>query len=78
MFALWWIFQGGEGMNIHPHADWIINAYKNNQIVIGTWHIGISSRDMEIEVLKDRIKRGEIDYIDVIQREHPFERFSIP
>lgn len=65
-------------MNIPSDADWVINAYKRGQILIGTWHRGLSSRDMEISIFKERIKRGEIDYIDVIGREPPFERFRIP
>lgn len=64
--------------NIPNDADWVINAYKNKQILIETWHRGQASLSMEIEAFMDRIRRREIDYIDVIQRVPPFKRYQIP
>lgn len=47
----------------------LINAYKNGQILIATWHRGESSAQMEVEVFQERMTRGEVDYIIVHDRD---------
>lgn len=36
-----------------------------NTLLLSTWHIGQSSRDMEIAAWRARMKRGEVSYITV-------------
>ncbi len=53
---------------IPDDADYLIDAYKGGQLLIGTWHRGIGSRDCEIQVFQERMKRGEVDSIIVHDR----------
>lgn len=50
--------------------EYRIRAYrspnKGGGLLIETVHRGESSRDMEIAVFKERMKRGEVDHIEVI------------
>lgn len=50
--------------------EYRIRAYyppnKGGGLAIETLHRGESSRDMEISIFKDRMARGEIDHIEVI------------
>lgn len=37
-----------------------------NSMVLHTWHIGEASRDIEVAAYRERMKRGEITHIEVI------------
>ena len=59
--------------------EYKIRAYapvnRGGGLLIETVHRGEASRDMEISVFKDRMKRGEIDHIEVIDMiNHTTER----
>lgn len=53
---------------IHDEADYLINAYKDGDLLVGTWHRGVGSRDCELQVFEERMRRGEVDYIIVTDR----------
>lgn len=65
-------------MMFPSNTDYVIQAYRRNALVLETWHIGEASRDMEISVFKERIKKGEIDHIVVTNRMSPFGSYRIP
>ena len=58
-----------------------IKAYRPiNQgggLVLETVHVGIASRDMELSVFRDRMARGEIDHVVVIEHVEPFRRATL-
>jgi hypothetical protein len=63
------------------HWDYTIRAYYPpnarwpavpNQLAIETVHVGESSRDLEISVFRQRMRRGEIGHIEVISHVEPF------
>ncbi len=68
---------GGAEVNIPIDADYLIDAYKAGQILIGTWHRGAASRDMEISAFQARMKRGEVDSIVVHDRNRPAASYRL-
>ena len=52
------------------HHDYEIKAYyPHNQgggLAIHTWHIGKGSAQTELEVFADRMRRGEISHVELI------------
>jgi hypothetical protein len=57
--------------------EYTIRAYKPTNkgggLVLETVHVGTASRDTEIAVFRDRMKRGEIDHIEVIAHVEPYD-----
>jgi len=55
---------------IPQNADYLVNGYDaQGNILVGTWHIGEASRDMEIGAWKARYERGDkVARVDVIDR----------
>lgn len=51
---------------------------KSGELVIETVHRGEASRDMEISIFKDRMARGEIGRIEIIDLVHPYSVKRIP
>lgn len=51
----------GYAANGHPAFPHI----SEGDLLVKTWHVGESSRDMEIAAWKERMKRGEVSYITV-------------
>jgi hypothetical protein len=64
-------------MSIPSDADYLIDAYKGQDILIGTWHRGEGSRDVEISVFVERMMRGEVDYIIVQDRNKPSNSYKL-
>ena len=56
--------------------EYTIKAYRpTNQggdFVMETTHVGTASRDIEISVYQDRMRRGEIGHIEVIAHVEPY------
>lgn len=57
--------------------EYTIRAYRpTNQgggLLMETVHVGTRSRDIEIEVFRTRMARGEISHIEVIAHVEPFD-----
>lgn len=53
-----------------PYWDYRIRAYappnQGGGLLLETVHRGEASRDMEISVFRDRMRRGEVSHIEVI------------
>lgn len=45
----------------HPRA-------KLGDLLVETWHIGASSKDVEVAAWLDRLKSGEVSRVEVIDR----------
>jgi hypothetical protein len=56
--------------------EYTIRAYRPpNQgggLLIETLHVGTVSRDIELSVYRDRMARGEIDHLELIEHIEPF------
>jgi hypothetical protein len=56
--------------------EYTLRAYRPpNQgggLLIETTHAGTASRDIELSVFRDRIKRGEVSYVEVITHIPPY------
>jgi len=56
-------------------ADYTIRAFappnRGGELLIETWHRGRASRDIEIATFRERMKRGEVSYIDVTSHIDP-------
>jgi len=70
----------GLGMDtpwIPSDADYVLKAFapenQGGHLVIGTWHRGEVSKDMELRVLRARHKRGEIGRIELVDRKRHVE-----
>lgn len=48
------------------------------ELLMETTHIGDHNRDMEIDIWRDRIKRGEVSHIEVIRLRPPLTVQRIP
>jgi len=56
--------------------EYTIRAYlptnRGGDLVLETVHVGTASRDMEIDVFRTRMARGEIGHIEVIAHVEPY------
>lgn len=62
---------------IPEHADYVIEYYRNGQVVLVTWHVGEGSRDVEISACRERMRRGEISHVRVTNRRAPFGSYEV-
>lgn len=57
-------------MSIPDDVDYLIRSYapahKGGHLLLVTWHRGEASKDLEIQVLEQRRRRGEIGIIQLI------------
>jgi hypothetical protein len=53
---------------IPKNADYEVKGYRRGQLLVHTWHIGESSKDLEVSVWYERYKRGECTSVEVIDR----------
>lgn len=62
-------------MRLRSVHDYYIRAYRPTNLggglLIETWHDGEASRDMEIAVFKDRMRRGDIERIEIESHVEP-------
>lgn len=58
-----------------------IRAYRppnrGGGLLIETVHATAASRDIEVAAFRDRMRRGEVAHIEVIEHVEPFERRTI-
>jgi len=56
--------------------EYTIKAYaptnQGGHLLMETVHVGVASRDMEIAVFKERMRRGEVGHIEVITHIEPY------
>lgn len=53
-------------MAIPESADYLVRGFRGQTLLLETWHVGESSKNMEVSAWSERIKRGEATHIEIV------------